>query len=72
LFFLTSLVIIVSCLDKNDFWEIKNETFNLNENIIISSESDETINFDFVMWMFNQKKTDVNAIANCDKYETKR
>ena len=63
-FFITSLIIIVSCSDHDDSWEIKNKTFNLSENIIISNKSNETINFDFGIWMFNQQKTDINAIAN--------
>jgi hypothetical protein len=63
-FFITSLIIIVSCSAKDDSLEMKNKTFNLSENIIISSKSDETINFDFGIWMFNRERADVNAIAN--------
>jgi hypothetical protein len=57
-------IIILSCSDKNNLFEFKKETISLKENIIVSNNNNESVDFDFGLWMFNNKEPDADFIAN--------
>lgn len=57
-------LVIFSCGPDNNSMELKKEPFQLTSNITIVSDSTERANLNFGIWMFNKKKTEIDAIAN--------
>jgi len=58
------IMFIFSCSKKQPYLEYQKKAINLRNNITVFNNRNETISFDFGMWMFNERKLEVDAIAN--------
>ena len=61
-YFTFLILLIFSCKEEESYYE--NEKIDLIDRITVFNNSNNTISFNFGMWMFSEKQFEVNAIAD--------